>query len=177
MSLIDIHNHNSNVKSFSRCMFSEPIIPPIEKIVNRHNPGISCPDIFDKAVIPDLYDNFGISRSLCLSKWLLIYYLALCSKYNIVLKIHFWCWYKCCVLIFASVDIFDNWCVCPFWSLPVSSVALDQEKQSLLFQCYVYDWRCFLEYLEIFFLKKACPFFRDSPIIVQWFQNVLKYSK
>ena len=56
------------------------------------------------------------------------------------------------VLIFASVDIFDNWCVCHFWSLPVSSVALDQENQSLLFQCYVYDWRCFLEYLEIFFL-------------------------
>jgi hypothetical protein len=65
---------------------------------------------------------------------------------SIVSKIHIWCWYKCWVLIFACVDIFDNWCVCLFWSLPISSVALDQEKQSLLFQCYVYDWRCFLEY-------------------------------
>ena len=28
------------------------------------------------------------------------------------------------------------------------------EPWNLLFQCYVYDRRCFLEYLEIFFLKK-----------------------
>ena len=55
-------------------------------------------------------------------------------------------------LDFCQCRYFDNWCVCPFWSLPISSVALDQEKQSLLFQCFVYDRRCFLEYLEIFFL-------------------------
>jgi hypothetical protein len=35
-------------------MFPEPIIPPIEKIVKRYNLGISCPEIFDKAVIPIL---------------------------------------------------------------------------------------------------------------------------
>ncbi len=53
------------VKSFSRSVFlSGPNISSIEKIVGKHTPGISWPDILDNAVNPDRYDSLGILQSL-----------------------------------------------------------------------------------------------------------------
>ena len=54
-------------------------MPPMAKIVNKNNPGISCPDIFVKAVNPALYDVLGMLRSLCLSRCALMN-LAILSK-------------------------------------------------------------------------------------------------
>ena len=85
-SLMEIPNHNSNVKSFSRSVFSGPNIPPFEKIVSKHRPGISWPDILDNAVNPDRYNSRGILQSLCLSRWLLMY-LAFFSNWS--LQTHF----------------------------------------------------------------------------------------
>ena len=70
---MEIPNHDYNVKSFSWLVFSGPNIPPIEKIVSKHRPGISWPDILDNKVNPDRYNSLGILRSLCLSRWLLMY--------------------------------------------------------------------------------------------------------
>ena len=43
-------------------------MPPMAKIVNRHNPGNSGPEIFVKAVNTALYNVLGMLQSLCLSR-------------------------------------------------------------------------------------------------------------
>ena len=43
-------------------------MPPMAKIVNRLNLGISCPDIFVKAVNPALYNVLGMLHHALLFK-------------------------------------------------------------------------------------------------------------
>ena len=82
-----------------------PVMPPTAKIVNRHNPGISCPDIFVKAVNPALYNVLGMLRSIVLSRCALMN-LAIISKDIFEYILRFWfsnfgldccqCRYRCC---------------------------------------------------------------------------------
>ena len=53
-------SHNISVKSLSSSTYCSPIIPPMESIVRRHNPGKSWPCILVTAVRPAQYNRLGM---------------------------------------------------------------------------------------------------------------------
>ena len=68
LSFIEIPSHSRSVKSHSSSTFCGPIIPPMESIVRRHNPGKSWPCILVTAFRPARYNRLGILQPLWCSK-------------------------------------------------------------------------------------------------------------
>ena len=66
---MEMPSHNRSVKSLSNSTYCGPIIPPMESIARRHNPGKSWPCILVTAVRPAQYNRLGILHSLrCFKK-------------------------------------------------------------------------------------------------------------